>query len=379
MTRRLGLSLVLAVLALTLCACQQEAAVPGSAEGTVTAQGGETVSLPPAGGTWTPVEEEAQDEMWRAAVMALPYDLAAFQAAPDRRDLTDGESLRMKEALGIIPQTATVDGVQVVYGDRGYGHKQRVSADGGTLISKGFTSLWVTTPAGTRQEADYCFSSHEILLTPDEKALVYSSGKTIKDPYQWQVYWCDLASGQTTALTDDPAYSYEALGCLDEQTVLCCRSERSFSPRPALVAVDKTGKQTEPLSIPDTAVVESRGKSILCRDGADTTLYRWQDGQALEEVCTLPQSSAVTYWSGTALSPAGSRTAAVVPAEGGAWQLLLVDAATGEQTGAPLPAWEWTPEEFSLCWRDEQTLLIQLGKVENGAMYAATWTYTLSA
>ena len=148
---------------------------------------------------------------------------------------------------------------------------------------------------------------------------------------------------------------------------------------PALVAVDKTGKQTEPLSIPDTAVVESRGRSILCRDGADTTLYRWQDGQALEEVCTLPQSSAVTYWSGTALSPAGSRTAAVVPAEGGAWQLLLVDAATGEQTGAPLPAWEWTPEEFSLCWRDEQTLLIQLGKVENGAMYTATWSYTLSA
>ena len=379
MTRRFALSLLLAALALTLCACQPEAAVPGSAEGTVTALGGEPISLPPAGGTWTPVEEEAQDEMWRAAVMALPYDLAAFQSAPDRRDLTDGESLRMKEALGIIPQTATVDGVQVVYGDRGYGHKQRVSADGGTLISKGFTSLWVTTPAGTRQEADYCFSSHEILLTPDEKALVYSSGKTTKDPYQWQVYWCDLASGQTTALTDDPAYSYEALGCLDEQTVLCCRSKRSLSLQPALVAVDKTGKQTEPLSIPDTAVVESRGKSILCRDGADTTLYRWQDGRALEEVCTLPQSSAVTYWSGTALSPAGSRTAAVVPAEDGAWQLLLVDAATGEQTGAPLPAWEWTPEEFSLCWRDEQTLLIQLGKVENGAMYTATWSYTLSA
>lgn len=379
MTRRFGLSLLLAALALTLCACQQDAAGPDGTEGTVTALGGEPISLPPAGGTWTPEEEEAQDEVWRAVTMALPYDLAAFQSAPDRRDLTDGESLRMKEALGIIPQTATVDGVQVVYGDRGYGHKQRVSADGGTLISKGFTSLWVTTPAGTRQEADYCFSSHEILLTPDEKALVYSSGKTTKDPYQWQVYWCDLASGQTTALTDDPAYSYEALGCLDEQTVLCYRKDRTGSPRPALVAVDKTGQQTAPLSLPDTAVVESRGKSILCRDGTGTTLYRWQDGQALEKVCTLPQSGAVTYWSGTALSPAGTWAAEILPAEGDVWQLALVDAATGEQTGAPLPAWTWTPEEFSLCWRDEQTLLIQLGKVESGVMYTATWSYTLSA
>lgn len=379
MTRRLCLSLVLAALTLTLCACQQEAAVPSSAEGTVTAQGGEAVSLPPARGTWTLVEEEAQDEVWQAAVTALPYDLTAFQSAPDRRDLTDGESLRMKEALGIIPQTATVDGVQVVYGDGGYGHKQRLSADGGTLISKGFTSLWVTTPEGTRQEADYCFTSHEILLTPDEKALVYSSGKTTRDPYQWQVYWCDLASGQTTALTDDPAYSYEALGCLDEQTVLCCRSKRSFSPRPALVAVDKTGKQTEPLSIPDTAVVESRGKSILCRDGTDTILYRWQDGQALEEVCTLPQGSAATYWSGTALSPAGTWMADIFPAEGDGCQLVLVNVATGEQTAAPLPERTWTPEEFSLCWRDDTTLLIQMGRVENGAMHMASWTYTLSA
>lgn len=378
MTRRHGLALFLAALALTLCACQQNALVPSSAEGTVTALGGEPVSLPPAEGTWTPVEEEIQDQVWQAAVTALPYDLAAFQSAADRRDLTDGESLRMKEALGITPQTATVDGVQVVYGDGGYGHKQRVSADGGTLICKGFTSLWVTTPVGTRQEADYCLSSHEILLTPDEKALVYSSGKTDQTPYQWQVYWCDLASGQTTALTDEPAYSYEALGCLDAQTVLCCRRDRTGSPSPVLVAVDRTGKQSEPLSISETAVVESRGKSILCRDGTETILYRWQDGQALEEMCTLPQGGAVTYWYGTALSPAGAWTADLLPAEGDPWQLVLVDAATGEQTAAPLPELTWTPEEFTLCWRDDTTLLLQLGKVESGGMHTATWIYTLS-
>lgn len=364
--------------ALLLCACQENTVVPANPEGTAEAsQTKEPASLP-AEGTWTPVDGEEVDWTWHGQELVIPYDQEAFQSAPDRAELTDPESLRMREAMEVTAQTATVDGQKVVYGDRGGSQKQRMTGDGKVLISKGFTQLWVATPEGSWQESDYCNLNHDLILSPDERRLAYSSGIEEKTAFDWQVYQCDLASRQTVQLTDDPAYSYEVVGYLDDETVLCLRTARSGLGGRALVGVDETGEETL-LSLSDTATVQSRGSSVLCLGGSEDVLYRWSDRDTLERVGSLPENGLPVHWSGSPLSPSGDRAAWIFSAGGSEPQLLLIDPATGQRTAAALPQWERTPEDVTAFWQDETTLLVQLSDEEDDVLYTAAWSYTLPA
>lgn len=166
---------------LLLCACQEDTVVPANTEGT--AERPQTAeAAAPAAGSWTPVDGETVDWTWHGQELVIPYDEAAFQAAADRAELTDPESVRMKQAIQVTGQTATVDGQKVVYGDRGGSQKQRMTSDGKVLISKGFTQLWVTTTQGSWQESDYCNLNHDLILSPDESRLAYSSGSRKRRP-----------------------------------------------------------------------------------------------------------------------------------------------------------------------------------------------------
>lgn len=363
--------------ALLLCACQENTVVPANTEGTAeTPQTPETAA--PAAGTWTPVDGETVDWSWHGQELVIPYDQTAFQNAPDRAELTDPESLRMQQAIQVTAQTATVDGETVVYGDRGGSQKQRMTGDGKVLISKGFTQLWVTTPEGSWQESDYCNLYHDLILSPDESRLAYSSGIEEKTAFDWQVYQCDLASRQTVQLTDDPYYSYEVLGYLDNETILCLRTARNDLGGRALVAVDTTGEK-KLLSLVEYATAQCQGGSVLCLGGGEDVLYRWSDRDTLERVGSLPESGLPVYWCSTPLSPTGDLVAWVFSVGGGAPQLLLIDPATGDRTAAALPAWERTPEEAKVFWQDETTLLLRLSDEEDGVTHTTAWSYTLPA
>lgn len=363
--------------ALLLCACQENTVVPANTEGTAeTPQTPETAA--PAAGTWTPVDGETVDWSWHGQELVIPYDQTAFQNAPDRAELTDPESLRMQQAIQVTAQTATVDGETVAYGDRGGSQKQRMTGDGKVLISKGFTQLWVTTPEGSWQESDYCNLYHDLILSPDESRLAYSSGIEEKTAFDWQVYQCDLASRQTVQLTDDPYYSYEVLGYLDNETILCLRTARNDLGGRALVAVDTAGEK-KLLSLVESTTAECQGGSVLCLGGSEDVLYRWSDRDTLERVGSLPESGLPVYWCSTPLSPTGDLVAWVFSVGGGAPQLLLIDPATGDRTAAALPAWERTPEEAKVFWQDETTLLLRLSDEEDGVTHTTAWSYTLPA
>lgn len=363
---------------LLLCACQENTVVPANPEGTAEAsQTKEPASLP-AEGFWTPVDGETVDWTWHGQELVIPYDETAFQNAPDRAELTDPESLRMREAIQVTAQTATVDGQKVVYGDRGGSQKQRMTGDGKVLISKGFTQLWVTTTQGSWQESDYCNLNHDLILSPDESRLAYSSGIEEQTAFDWQVYQCDLASCQTVQLTDDPYYSYEVLGYLDDETILCLRTARNDLGGRALVAVDAAGEK-KLLSLAGNTTAACQGGSVLCLGGSEDVLYRWSDRDTLERVGSLPESGLPVYWASTPLSPTGDLAAWVFSVAGGELQLLLIDPATGHRTAAALPAWERTPEEAKIFWQDETTLLVQLSDEEDGVTHTAAWSYTLPA
>lgn len=362
---------------LLLCACQENTVVPANTEGT--AERPQTAeAAAPAAGYWTPVDGETVDWTWHGQELVLPYDQTAFQSAPDRVELTDPESLRMREAIQVTAQTATVDGQKVVYGDLGGSQKQRMTSDGKVLISKGFTQLWVTTTQGSWQESDYCNLNHDLILSPDESRLAYSSGIEEKTAFDWQVYQCDLASRRTVQLTDDPAYSYEVLGYLDDETILCLRTARNDLGGRALVAVDTAGEK-KLLSLVGSTTAECQGGSVLCLGGSEDVLYRWSDRDTLERVGSLPESGLPVYWCSTPLSPTGDLVAWVFSVGGGEPHLLLIDPATGHRMAAALPAWERTPEEAKVFWQDEKTLLLRLSDEEDGVTHTAAWSYTLPA
>lgn len=363
--------------ALLLCACQENTVVPDNTEGTAASQT-KQATPPPAAGTWKPVEAEEVDWIWHGQELVIPYDQEAFQAAEDRAELTDPESLRMRDAIHVTAQTATVDGQKVVYGDLGGSQKQRMTSDGKVLISKGFTQLWVTTTQGSWQESDYCNLNHDLILSPDESRLAYSSGIEEKTAFDWQVYQCDLASRQTVQLTDDPYYSYEVLGYLDDETILCLRTARNDLGGRALVAVDTAGEK-KLLSLVGSTTAECQGGSVLCLGGSEDVLYRWSDRDTLERVGSLPESGLPVYWCSTPLSPTGDLVAWVFSVGGGEPHLLLIDPATGHRTAAALPAWERTPEEAKVFWQDEKTLLLRLSDEEDGVTHTAAWSYTLPA
>lgn len=363
--------------ALLLCACQENTVVPDNTEGTAASQT-KQATPPPAAGTWKPVEAEEVDWIWHGQELVIPYDQEAFQAAEDRAELTDPESLRMRDAIHVTAQTATVDGQKVVYGDLGGSQKQRMTSDGKVLISKGFTQLWVTTTQGSWQESDYCNLNHDLILSPDESRLAYSSGIEEKTAFDWQVYQCDLASRQTVQLTDDPYYSYEVLGYLDDETILCLRTARNDLGGRALVAVDTAGEK-KLLSLAGSTTAECQGGSVLCLGGSEDVLYRWSDRDTLERVGSLPESGLPVYWCSTPLSPTGDLVAWVFSVGGGEPHLLLIDPATGHRTAAALPAWERTPEEAKVFWQDEKTLLLRLSDEEDGVTHTAAWSYTLPA
>lgn len=363
--------------ALLLCACQENTVVPDNTEGTAASQT-KQATPPPAAGTWKPVEAEEVDWIWHGQDLVIPYDQEAFQAAEDRAELTDPESLRMRDAIHVTAQTATVDGQKVVYGDLGGSQKQRMTSDGKVLISKGFTQLWVTTTQGSWQESDYCNLNHDLILSPDESRLAYSSGIEEKTAFDWQVYQCDLASRQTVQLTDDPYYSYEVLGYLDDETILCLRTARNDLGGRALVAVDTAGEK-KLLSLVGSTTAECQGGSVLCLGGREDVLYRWSDRDTLERVGSLPESGLPVYWCSTPLSPTGDLVAWVFSVGGGEPHLLLIDPATGHRTAAALPAWERTPEEAKVFWQDEKTLLLRLSDEEDGVTHTAAWSYTLPA
>lgn len=363
--------------ALLLCACQENTVVPDNTEGTAASQT-KQATPPPAAGTWKPVEAEEVDWIWHGQELVIPYDQEAFQAAEDRAELTDPESLRMRDAIHVTAQTATVDGQKVVYGDLGGSQKQRMTSDGKVLISKGFTQLWVTTTQGSWQESDYCNLNHDLILSSDESRLAYSSGIEEKTAFDWQVYQCDLASRQTVQLTDDPYYSYEVLGYLDDETILCLRTARNDLGGRALVAVDTAGEK-KLLSLAGSTTAECQGGSVLCLGGSEDVLYRWSDRDTLERVGSLPESGLPVYWCSTPLSPTGDLVAWVFSVGGGEPHLLLIDPATGHRTAAALPAWERTPEEAKVFWQDEKTLLLRLSDEEDGVTHTAAWSYTLPA
>lgn len=363
--------------ALLLCACQENTVVPDNTEGTAASQT-KQATPPPAAGTWKPVEAEEVDWIWHGQELVIPYDQEAFQAAENRAELTDPESLRMRDAIHVTAQTATVDGQKVVYGDLGGSQKQRMTSDGKVLISKGFTQLWVTTTQGSWQESDYCNLNHDLILSPDESRLAYSSGIEEKTAFDWQVYQCDLASRQTVQLTDDPYYSYEVLGYLDDETILCLRTARNDLGGRALVAVDTAGEK-KLLSLAGSTTAECQGGSVLCLGGSEDVLYRWSDRDTLERVGSLPESGLPVYWCSTPLSPTGDLVAWVFSVGGGEPHLLLIDPATGHRTAAALPAWERTPEEAKVFWQDEKTLLLRLSDEEDGVTHTAAWSYTLPA
>lgn len=179
-------------------------------------------------------------------------------------------------------------------------------------------------------------------------------------------------------LTDDPYYSYEVLGYLDDETILCLRTARNDLGGRALVAVDTAGEK-KLLSLVGSTTAECQGGSVLCLGGSEDVLYRWSDRDTLERVGSLPESGLPVYWCSTPLSPTGDLVAWVFSVGGGEPHLLLIDPATGHRMAAALPAWERTPEEAKVFWQDEKTLLLRLSDEEDGVTHTAAWSYTLPA
>lgn len=356
---------LLLLLFLGLCACQgKEAPEPAA------------VSV-----DWQRLEKgtRTDQENWnRWTGVHLPYDLAAFSNAPDRVPLSDPGSLRLQDAMGVTPERATVDGVVRVWGTRGGAQRRSVTPDGGTLITQGFTSLWVSTPSETWQEADYCYPNH--FLTPDGTGLLYGSGqqsRQVRD--HWQLYWCDLTTGQTTQLTRQEAFSYEPLDLIGKEEVLCKRVRVAAPREISLVVVDRAGKETV-LELPfhSRSQAQAKGGYLLYQqeNGRPMTVYRWTGDTALSQVCTLtPGGSAM--WDQMAFSPDGTRLACP-GIDKGVWFFQLADLSAGSVKNVTAPSWERVPDLLSVFWESPRCLLVGLQEKPGDNQERAAWQYPLT-
>lgn len=345
-------------LALLLCAC-------GEGDSPATPQG-EALQ-------WEQQEGADETQFWtRWGSSQLPYDEEAFLAAADRETLTDPESLRMKEVVNITVEKATVEGKARVRVADGRAQGLMMAPDGDTLIAKNFTGLWVVTPQGSWEEADYC--DPNCLLTPDGSGLIYGSGKSTRETRYWQIYWCDLNRKETVQLTGNEAVSYELCGFMGPEAVLCRRVDREAPYQVKLAVVTRAGEETLlDLEASSNCCVQARNGYLLYADDpvdGDLTVYRWAGGTELTEVCTLPAGESWSLWEDDAFNPSGTRLACYA---GG--QIQLVELRTGEVRTLAMPQWEKELGRVSVSWRDDETLFVGLeSKPENDILSWSAWT-----
>lgn len=365
MKRRLFLPLALSLLlALGLCACQESAAVE---------------TLPAEEGAWEDLPwESAQALIEQQQSLALPYDWEAFQSAPDRAALSDPESLRLAEGMGVAPERATVEGTLRVLADRGAAQYQAVNARGDVLVSKGFTSLWVSTPQESWQAADYCYQTHKVFLVGE--GMFYASGQAARDPQQCQIYWCDFAARESRPLTQDPAYCYTPCGLIGREALLCLRTSAAHRESTELVVVGRQGGQTV-LDLPaqgfgQVATLQSRGNCFLyaADEHSPAAVWQWEGGSEPRLVCQLGAGDP-WLWQGNLLNPSGTAVAWGVQSGRSGWALQIGDLTSGQVRTLALPAWEGKADLLELWWTGEDTLLVRATEGDPCSGVSAVWRY----
>lgn len=342
-----------------------------------------------ATGTWQEIEDPAfsLQEIVGAADRSVPFDETAFEEAKDRRGLSDEATMALEKATDMTVETATVDGTAVVRAAGGNSDvRTAITPDGTTLITRGLylDSLWITTAEGSLRLDDAEPYGGEVKIQPDGQSFAYGVSSS-DGSGTMQVWLYDLATHEKTVIPTDKAFSYNLIGWLAPDVLLCSKSQGLEDG--VLVTLDLAGNETildAPAIDSMTTWVDNREDLILTTRRTETVIdgglqVDRYTGQAKLTPVYQCQDGVINGLQTEFFSPDRTKLAMAWAEEVPSvqWNVRVVDLETAGVLDMTPPAWETEASILFVRWEDNGTLLVTALEDLAPESQMAAWHCTL--
>lgn len=191
--------------------------------------------------------------------------------------------------------------------------------------------------------------------------------------------------GFDPARINDPEHDYHPKGWLDENTVLCSRSDKDDFTDTELVAVTLEGSVSEldvdidaytMVTAQDGVVIYGKLYETVLPDGV--TFARWEGTEDLTPIHHFEDGVALSFQQ--FFSPDGSKAVMswIPEVPGTDWKVRVIDLKTGEHQDLTPPEIE-SEEPIALFtrWLDDRTILVTAASDLTNGSDAAAWKYSL--